>query len=293
MIKIENLTKTYRGKVVVDNLTFNIDSGVITGFLGSNGAGKSTTMKMIIGLVEKSDGRVEVLGGEYKNIKEPLKEVGVFIDSSAINVEYTAQQHLDIYATALKLPKERIDDILVNVGLNDVGNKKVKEFSLGMKQRLGIATALIGNPKILILDEPFNGLDVDGIQWLRGLLKKLAQEGKSIFLSSHLMSEMQEIVDKIVVISDGKLLANMTIEEMREKSLDSYVKICCGDVHKMYEILKELGKNINVDNEEKVCNIYNMTQKEVGQIAFENNIPVYELTKVQPKLEQLFVNLTR
>ncbi len=293
MIKVENLKKSYRSKAVVDNLSFEVSKGTITGFLGHNGAGKSTTMKMLIGLVGKDSGYIEILGRNYRDIDKPLKEIGVFIDSSAINVEYTAEQHLNIYATALNLPKQSVTDVLANVGLSNVENKKVKEFSLGMKQRLGIATALLGNPKILILDEPFNGLDVEGIHWLRNLLKHLASDGKAIFISSHLMSEMQEVVDRIVVISDGKLIANMAVEEMRERSLSACVKVCCDDISKLHEIIQQRGIDATVDYEKNECYIYKVTLREVGQLAFENGIPIFELTKIQPTLEMLFMEITK
>lgn len=215
MIEIKNLTKKFRDKIAVDNLSLIVRPGVVTGFLGPNGAGKSTTLKMIIGLINPTQGEVKIDGKNYKDLIRPISKIGALIDGDAVNPKFTAKQHLELFATASGISIGRVEEMLKMVGLEKVKNKQIGEFSLGMKQRLGIATALLGDPKTVILDEPFNGLDVDGIHWLRGLTKELAEQGKAVLVSSHLMSEIQAIAERIVVLAQGKLIADMTMEEMR------------------------------------------------------------------------------
>lgn len=223
MIKTENLTKKFGDKIAVDHLNVTLQPGLVTGFLGPNGSGKSTTMKMIISLVQPTFGKVLIDGKKYSDFSEPTKRIGTLIDPSALDHNLTAKQHLSIIATAAGIEKSRIEEMLEITGLVSVKNKKVTSYSLGMKQRLGVATALIGNPDTVILDEPFNGLDVDGIKWLRKLFRQLANRGKAVIVSSHLMSEIQAVADRVIIIGQGKLLANMTMQEMNEESLSSYV----------------------------------------------------------------------
>lgn len=293
MISITNLTKKYNDKVVVDNLTFEILPGLVTGFLGVNGAGKSTTMKMILGLTIPDNGEISVFNGDYTKLDYPLTKVGAFIDSNSMNPKYTAVQHLEIYASAIKVTKERVIEVLECVGLTNAKDKRISDFSLGMKQRLGIATAIIGNPDILILDEPFNGLDVEGIVWLRALLKELAREGKTIFLSSHLMSEMHEIIDRIVVIAEGKLIANMSLEEMTNTSLNTYVKVVSERCNELKQAILTNNKIATIiahsDNE---LHIRNIPISDVGEIACAENIALHELTLIQPSLEKFFIEVT-
>lgn len=290
MIKIENLTKKYKDKTAVDRLNVTLKPGVVTGFLGPNGSGKSTTMKMIISLVHPTSGKVTVDGKKYNDLPEPTKRIGTLIDPSALDKNLTAKQHLSIIATTANIDLDRVNEMLEMTGLESVRNKKVKSFSLGMKQRLGVATALIGNPDTIILDEPFNGLDVDGIKWLRQLFRELADNGKAVVVSSHLMSEIQAVADRIVIIGQGKLLADMTIEEMNDKSLSSYVYVETNDIEKTKRVLQEHQAIVKPHNEG--LEIRNLEAKEIGKLAHEHQIILYELTKINPSLEDLFTEIT-
>lgn len=290
MIELVNLTKKYGGKTVVNKLNLNLKSGVITGFLGPNGSGKSTTMKMIISLVHPTVGEVRVDGKKYNELTQPTKQIGTLIDPAAIDKNLTAQQHLSLISTASNIEPNRVDEMIKITGLEMVQNNKVKSYSLGMKQRLGVATALISDPDVVILDEPFNGLDVDGIKWLRRLFKLLAEEGKAVIVSSHLMSEIQAVADRVVIIGQGKLLADMTIEEMNKKSLSSYVYVEANDIEKMAKVLRE--KQAIVQKHGEGLEIRNLEAKRVGRLAYDNQIVLYELKKVQPTLEELFTEIT-
>ena len=206
MIELKDLSKRYGDTLAVDRLSFTVAPGRVTGFLGPNGAGKSTTMRMILGLDTPSGGEVTVNGRSYRDLPAPMREIGALLDAKAIQGGRSAYNHLRWIAQAAGLPRTRVDEVLELVGLGDVAGRKAAGFSLGMSQRLGIATALLGNPETLILDEPVNGLDPDGIRWIRSLLRNLASEGRTVLLSSHLMSEMEETADHVVVIGRGRLI---------------------------------------------------------------------------------------
>lgn len=290
MIKLEELTKKYEDKLVVNHLNLSLQPGVITGFLGPNGAGKSTTMKMIVSLVYQTAGKVSINGEAYTEFAEPLKQIGTLIEPSALDKNLTAYQHLEIVAIAAGIDSNRVDEMIDKSGLGKVKNTKVKSFSLGMKQRLGVATALIGDPNTIILDEPFNGLDVDGIRWLRRLFRELADEGKIVIVSSHLMSEIQAITDRIVIIGQGKLLADMTIKEMSERSLTSYVSVKANDIEKLQVLLESNKAKVRINN--NGLEIQNLEPETIGKLAFEGNVILYELTKVNPSLEDIFTEVT-
>lgn len=290
MIQLNNLTKKYDEKTVVYKLDLTFQAGAVTGFLGPNGSGKSTTMKMMISLVHPSYGDASIDGQNYRSLNEPAKKVGALIDPSALDVNLTAHQHLSLISTAAMIEGSRIDEMLKMAGLENVKNKKVKSYSLGMKQRLGIAAALIGNPDTVILDEPFNGLDVDGIKWLRKLFKQLADEGKAVIVSTHLMSEVQAVADRIIIIAQGKLLADMTIEEMNQKSMSSYVYVEASNIEKLSEMIKR--NNADIQPIKNGLAVRNISAREIGLLANEYDIALYELNKVQPTLEQLFTEIT-
>ncbi|GAA0348428.1 ATP-binding cassette domain-containing protein [Oceanobacillus oncorhynchi subsp. oncorhynchi] len=291
MIEMKHLTKTFKDKISVNQLSLVIQPGVVTGFLGPNGAGKSTTMKMILGLMNPSRGSVTIDGKAYKDLKLPISKVGALIHGDAVNPKLTAKQHLEILASASGISKKRIDSMLMETGLENVKDKPIGTFSLGMKQRLGIAAALLGDPETVILDEPFNGLDVDGIHWLRQLAKRLAREGKAVLVSSHLMSEMQMIADRMIILAQGKLIADMTIDELAQNSLGSFVKVSCEDNHTLQRLLTAKGAEVKqVKND--ALQVYQLDIKQIGLTAKEGQLALYELTKVQPSLEQLFVELT-
>lgn len=290
LIKLANLTKKYGTKTAVDHLNLVLTPGTVTGFLGPNGSGKSTTMKMIISLVRPTLGDVVVDGNSYSDLPEPTKRVGTLIDPSALDNNLTAKQHLSIIATAANLNPRRVDEMLQITGLENVQNKKVKSYSLGMKQRLGVATALLGNPDTIILDEPFNGMDVDGIKWLRGLFKQLAESGKCVVVSSHLMSEIQAVADRVVIIGQGKLLADMTMDEMNRRSLSSYIYVEADDLDKITSVL--LDKQASVQPSKTGLEVRNLDAKEIGRLALDNQIILHELTKVNPSLEDVFTEIT-
>ncbi|WP_163528079.1 ABC transporter ATP-binding protein [Halobacillus ihumii] len=290
MIKLENLTKNYSDITAVNHLNLTLNPGVVTGFLGPNGSGKSTTMKMIISLVQPTVGNVLVDGCKYTDYPEPFKKIGTLIDPSALDKKLTAKQHLSIIATAANIDLVRIDDMLKITGLENAKNKKVKSYSLGMKQRLGVATALISDPDAIILDEPFNGLDVDGIKWLRRLFKRLAGEGKTVIVSSHLMSEIQAVADRVVIIGQGKLLADLTVEEMNAKSLSSYVYVEADNMGKTKKLIQE--QQAMIQQRGAGLEVRNLEAKEIGKLARDHQLILYELKNVKPSLEELFTEIT-
>lgn len=291
MIEIKNATKCFKDKVVVDNLSVSIRPGVVTGLLGPNGAGKSTTMRMILNLVIPTQGEVTIDGKRYEDLKHPASEIGAFIDSEAFFPQFTAYQHLKFIATASGIPEDYAGMALQKAGLEKVKDKQIAEFSLGMKQRLGIAAALLGDPKIIILDEPFNALDVEGISWLRGLIKDLAGQGKAVLVSSHLMNEVQMIADRVIVMAQGKLIADMTIKELSKKSLNGYVKVRSDNNRKLRSLLEKEGALIHKGDGEEL-QLRKMETEQVGKIAKEHQIAIFELYKVHPSLEELFMELT-
>lgn len=290
MIKIENLTKNYSDKTAVDQLSLTLQPGVITGFLGPNGSGKSTTMKMIISLVHPTHGNVVIDGKKYSDFPAPTKEIGTLIDPSPIDKNLTGEQHLSIIATAANIERKRVNDVLDLAGLASVRNKEVKSYSLGMKQRLGVATALIGNPNTIILDEPFNGLDVDGIKWLRQLFRKLADDGKAVIVSSHLMSEIQAVADRVVIIGQGKLLADMSMEEMNDKSSSAYVYVEANDIEKLKRVLQK--QHANIKHQSEGLQVRNIEAREIGKLALDHQIILYQLSKINPSLEDFFTEIT-
>ncbi len=290
MIEMRHLTKKYKDATAVNDLSLKISPGFVTGFLGPNGAGKTTTMKMILGLTRPTSGEVTVNGEDYKDLTKPLTEVGALIDSYAVDTQLTAKQHLEIMATAGGIDQNRPEEVLQQTGLQDVADKKIQEFSLGMKQRLGIATALLGDPETIIFDEPFNGLDVDGIQWLRGLTKNLAEEGKAVLISSHLMSEIQAIAERIIVLAQGELIAEMTIEEMAQRSLSAHILVRSEDNGAMKKLLENEGALVREEKER--LQVRKIELETIGELAKQNNLALYELTNTQPSLEDLFIELT-
>jgi ABC-2 type transport system ATP-binding protein len=292
MIKLKNLTKVYKDKYAVNNLSFDIKPGVVTGFLGPNGAGKSTTMRMILNLVKPTKGEVIIDGKRYIDLSQPILKIGALIDADALNPKMTAFQHLQLITIASGIPSKRVFEMLEKTGLEKVKNKQIGEYSLGMKQRLGIAVALLGNPETIILDEPFNGLDVDGIKWLRNMVKGLAKEGKAVLISSHLMSEVQAIAERIIVLAQGKLIADMSVDEISKKSYSGYLRIRSENNSKLIDVLIKTGAYIDKAEDDSL-KVKNIEIEKVGILAKENYIALFELTKVQPSLEQFFTELTK
>lgn len=290
MIQLNNLTKKYKDKVAVNHLNITFTPGVVTGFLGPNGSGKSTTMKMIISLIHPTSGDVLIDGNYYKSYKNPTKKIGALIDPATIDSDLTARQHLDFFSVATNINHQRTYEILKMTGLENVKDNKIKNYSLGMKQRLGIATALITDPDVVILDEPFNGLDVDGIHWIRRLLKKLSSEGKTIIVSSHLMSEIQAVADRVIIIAQGKLLANMSIDELNDKTLTTCSYVEAENLEAMEKILNLNGGS--TIRHLKGLEVRGLDSRIIGSLASKNHQVLYQLKDIQPTLEEFFTDIT-
>ena len=290
MIEVQQLTKRYGDTAAVNDLSFTVQPGRVTGFLGPNGAGKSTTMRMILGLDSPTSGEVLVNGRPYRGITSPMREIGALLDPKAFHPKRTAYDHLRWIARAGGLPRTRVDEVLDIVGLADVANRKAGEFSLGMAQRLGIATALLGDPPILLLDEPVNGLDPEGIRWIRSLLQRLAREGRTVFLSSHLMSEMEETAEHIVVIGRGQLIADANIEDFTRNSTSSHVRVVSPRSSDLVPLLRQAGAAV-VEAPEALT-VTGVESGWIGRIAAEHGIELHELTPRRASLEAAFMELT-
>ncbi len=293
MIVARGLTKTYGDKTVVDHVDFVVVPGLVTGFLGPNGAGKSTTMRMILGLDRPSSGSVTVAGRPYRALPAPLREVGALLEAKSIHSGRSAYNHLLALAKTHGIPAVRVQQVIDLVGLTDVARKRAGAFSLGMGQRLGIASALLGDPGTLILDEPVNGLDPDGILWIRNLLKKLAAEGRTIFVSSHLMSEMALTADHLIVIGKGRIIADRPIDELIASASGAGVLVRSPDAPRLAQLVS--GPDITVvptaGSADRIT-IKGMTAERIGDLALTHHIALYELTPQQASLEEAFMELT-
>jgi ABC-2 type transport system ATP-binding protein len=292
MISVENVTKRYGEKVAVDGLTFEVKPGIVTGFLGPNGAGKSTTMRLILGLDAPTYGSVSIDGRSYLDLEAPLHEVGAMLEARAIHTGRSAYNHLLALAQTHGIARARVDEVIEMVGIQSVARKRVGGFSLGMGQRLGVAAALLGDPKILILDEPANGLDPEGILWIRTLLKRLAKEGRTVFLSSHLMAEMAQTADHLVVIGRGRLIADTSVDDFVQRaSTGAAVRVVSSQATALRDALA--AKQARVDSVERdVLEVQGLTGQEIGEIALAERIVLAELTPLQASLEQAFMQLT-
>jgi ABC-2 type transport system ATP-binding protein len=293
MIEIQNLTKHYGEKVAVDDLSFTVQSGTITGFLGPNGAGKSTTMRLILGLDSPTSGSALVNGRAYHEFTEPLHEVGAMLEARVIHPGRSGYNHLLALARTQGISRQRVDEVIGLVGLDDVAHKRVGGFSLGMGQRLGIAAALLGEPETVILDEPANGLDPEGILWIRNLLKRLAREGHTVFLSSHLMSEMALTAENLVVVGRGRLISETTVEELVERtSLTESVRVDTPQPSELAEALTAAGATLE-SSERGVLAVRGLSAGQIGDIAAAGAITLHELTPNRASLEEAFMDLTQ
>jgi ABC-2 type transport system ATP-binding protein len=292
MIEIEHVTKRYGEKVAVEDLTFSVKPGVVTGFLGPNGAGKSTTMRLILGLDRPTSGTATVNGKPYRDLPAPLHEIGALLEARAIHTGRSAYHHLVAMAETHGIGRKRVQEVIDLVGLTEVARKRAGGFSLGMGQRLGIASALLGDPSILILDEPANGLDPEGILWIRNLLKGLAAEGRTVFLSSHLMAEMAQTADHLIVIGRGRLIADTTVAEIvAQASNDAAVLVRTPQAAELREAL--VGKSVTVTSAEReLLEVHGLTSAEVGTTAARHGIVLHELVPQKASLEQAFMGLT-
>jgi ABC-2 type transport system ATP-binding protein len=289
MIKSSHLTKKYRKKTAVDDLSFEVDTGKVTGFLGPNGAGKSTTMRLMLGL-DHGKGTTTYDGKNLQDYPEPSKVVGILLEAKAFHPTRSARNHLKILATAGNIPLSRVDEVLDIVGLADVAKKGPGKFSLGMSQRLGIAAAILGKPKYLILDEPANGLDPEGIAWLRDFIKKYADDGNAVFVSSHLLSEMSQMADNIIVIGKGKLIIETSINELISGSGASTVFVRANNIGALEKALAK--ENISFVNKDGGLSVAGTKTDDIGKLAFANKVTVLELAPHKASLEEVFLELT-
>ncbi len=292
MIEIEHVTKRYGEKVAVDDLTFSVKPGIVTGFLGPNGAGKSTTMRVILGLDRPTAGTSTINGKPYHDLPAPLHEVGALLEARAIHTGRSAYNHLVAMAQTHGIGRKRVQEVIEIVGLSDVARKRAGGFSMGMGQRLGIAAALLGDPATLILDEPANGLDPEGIRWIRNLLKGLAAEGRTVFLSSHLMAEMAQTAEHLVVIGRGRLIADTTVAEIvAQASHNAAVTVRTPQASELRDALAGDGVTVTSD-EREVLEVHGLTSAEVGTTAARHGIVLHELIPQKASLEQAFMSLT-
>jgi ABC-2 type transport system ATP-binding protein len=292
MIEAIGLTKRYGDRLAVDQLTFSIKPGQVTGFLGPNGAGKSTTMRMILGLDAPTSGKVTIDGKPFATLANPMREVGALVDAKAIHGGRSAYNHLWCLAQLNNLPKRRVGEVLEMVGLTEVASKRSKGFSLGMGQRLGIASALLGDPKILMFDEPVNGLDPEGILWIRNLMKALAAEGRTVFVSSHLMSEMENTADHLLVIGRGRMIADCTVQEFIDQNSELAIRVRTPEAAKLAGLLGTAGANTVSDGDNALL-VTGLGMDAIGDVAFDHQIRLHELAPLQASLEEAFMELTK
>jgi ABC-2 type transport system ATP-binding protein len=292
VIKAVGLSKRYGDRLAVDGLSFVVAPGQVTGFLGPNGAGKSTTMRMILGLDRPTAGTVTVNGRPFQELDNPMREVGALLDAKAIHGGRSAYNHLLCLAQTNNLPRRRVGEVLEAVGLTEVARKRAKGFSLGMGQRLGIAAALLGDPKVLMFDEPVNGLDPEGILWIRNLMKSLAAQGRTVFVSSHLMSEMENTAEHLLVIGRGRLIADCTVQEFIDQNSELAVRVRTPGRDALADLIARRGAAAVPDGEDALL-VTGMPIAQIGDLAFDNGIPVHELAGIQASLEQAFMELTR
>ncbi|HTR33097.1 MAG TPA: ATP-binding cassette domain-containing protein [Gaiellaceae bacterium] len=292
MIEARGLTKDYGEKRAVDDLSFDVRPGIVTGFLGPNGSGKSTTMRLVLGLDRPTKGRVTVNGKPYAQHPAPLHEVGALLEARSVHTGRSARNHLRVLAQTQGIPRSRVEELIDMVGLHDVANKRAGKFSLGMGQRLGIACALLGDPHTVMLDEPVNGLDPEGIQWIRGLLRGLAAEGRTVFVSSHLMSEMSLTADHLIVIGRGKLIADTSVDDFVAAASKKLVHVRSPQSSALQGVLTGLGGTI-VELEGGMLEVGGVTAEQVGEAAAANGLVLHELTPHLASLEEAFMDLTR
>jgi ABC-2 type transport system ATP-binding protein len=292
MIEVHELTKRYGTKTAVDSLTFTVRPGIVTGFLGPNGAGKSTTMRMILGLDRPTSGTATINGRPYAEHSAPLRQAGALLDAKAVHTGRSAYHHLLAMAATIGVPRARVDEVIDLVGLHEVARKRAGAFSLGMGQRLGIASALLADPEVLILDEPVNGLDPEGILWIRRLMQGLAERGRTVFVSSHLMSEMALTAEHLVVVGRGKLIADVSVAEFIEQAARATVFVRSPRAADLHDLLS--GPDVIVLSVERgAFEVSGLTPEQIGDRAAAAGIPLHELAVRRPSLEEAFMELTK
>jgi ABC-2 type transport system ATP-binding protein len=289
MLKVDHLSKQYHDTLAINDLDFEVKPGVVTGFLGPNGSGKSTTMRVIMGLDRPTKGRATINGKVYADLESPLREVGALLDAKSLNPQRSARNHLRALAASNKIPFARVDAVLEFVGIASVANKKVGGFSLGMSQRLGIAGALLGDPGILLFDEPVNGLDPEGIRWIREFFRSLASEGRTVFVSSHLMSEMAVSADQIIVIGRGRFITAGSVDELTASATGT-VLVRSNSSDRLRSLLTA-ARQVEVLNDDALS-VTGLSCEAIGELAFANGIALHELTPQRASLEEVFMDLT-
>jgi ABC-2 type transport system ATP-binding protein len=302
MIEVRDLTKRYGEKLAVDNLSFTVEAGRVTGFLGPNGAGKSTTMRLILGLEHPESGTATINGRPYRDLANPLTTVGALLEAKSVHPGRSARNHLLFLAQSQGLPRTRVDEVLDLVGLREVANQRAGSFSLGMSQRLGIAAALLGDPQVLLLDEPVNGLDPEGVLWIRNLMKQLASEGRTILVSSHLMNEMAVTADYLIVIGRGRLITESTTDEVISRSADKSVRVRTPERERLTQLITEAGGKVTAGgpprpgdpangNGAELLTVTGLEAARIGEIAAAKGVVLHELTPMA-SLEEAFMELT-
>ncbi len=290
MIEVRGLTKKYGDVVAVDGLTFDVEQGLVTGFLGPNGAGKSTTMRMVLGLDRPTAGQALVNGRPFVSYAEPLREVGALLDPGSVHPGRTGRNHLRVAARTNGISDRRVDEVIEQVGLEGAARRRIKGYSLGMQQRLGIAAALLGDPRVVLFDEPINGLDLDGVRWIRELLRQLADEGRTVLVSSHLMSEMQQTADRLVVIGRGRLIADAELDEVLRGLDGNRVRVRTARSETLADLLAT-GATVERTGPDEL-QVTGLTAAEIGDVAHEHGVPIHHLSDVEQSLEQAFLELT-
>ena len=291
MIEAVNLTKRYGSKTAVDNISFTVEPGTVTGFLGPNGAGKSTTMRMIMGLDKPTGGKVTINGCPYRDLSAPLCEVGALLDAKGLHGSRSARSHLRQLAASNGIPAKRVDEVLEITGLTSVAKKRVKGFSLGMGQRLGIAAALLGDPGVLLFDEPVNGLDPEGVKWVRETCRRLAGEGRTVFISSHLMSEMAQTADQLLVIGRGRILSTGRVDDVIASATTDRVRVASPQATRLAELMA--ARNLAARPvAPSVLETTDATAAAIGELAAQGGIVLHELTTIHASLEEAYMTLT-
>jgi ABC-2 type transport system ATP-binding protein len=290
VITIEGLTKRFGDVVAVDHLSFEVDQGTVVGFLGPNGAGKTTTLRTLLGLVSPTAGTARIDGRPYRELADPVRHVGAVLEASSFHPGRSARNHLRVVATAAGLPLARADQVLAQVGLTQAARRRVGGFSLGMRQRLGLATALLGDPRVLILDEPANGLDPEGVHWLRGFLRQLADQGRTVLVSSHVLAEVAQTVDEVVIIARGRLVTQSTLAALTART-DQLVRVRTPQAETLLPLLATQGIQARPDGTDQLI-ATGTTPETVGQTAAAAGIVLYEMTAERSNLEDVFLQLT-
>jgi ABC-2 type transport system ATP-binding protein len=291
-IEVDGLTKRYGRTLAVDDLSFRVEGGRVTGFVGPNGAGKSTTIRVILGLDRPDAGEARVGGRRYRDLPAPLSEVGALLDAGATHPGRRARSHLLWLARSNRLPARRVDEVLEFVGLSDAGRKRTGGYSLGMAQRLGIAAALLGDPQVLVFDEPVNGLDPDGIRWIRGFLRALAGKGRAVLVSSHLMSELEGIADELVVIGRGRLIAQIGVSELLASTSDGRVHVRTPQVTEVMAVLASAGGTVTSTDSDALV-VAGLDPERIAELVAAHGLRLHELYRERASLEDAFISLTR